>query len=327
MHLGTSHRLLRCFLLFCHFHAWLSSCCCSRAAWRVDFNLTLLSFETYIADLRRLINFALTCRLSEPPRFLFVSSVAAVARSEDQLPVLEHAVPAAAAVGSGYGESKWVAEALLIEAATSTPLHVVIVRTGQVSGGLNGYWNSSNWFPSMIQSASCVGCLPLTSSETVSNYHSLGCTLCSTTLIAVTWQTVSFVPLDVAAKAIADMRDSPTQILHLAHPSPIPWNSLIQQTANILSVPLVYYHDWVSRLELIDDDDNSDEYPSALRLLDFFRRTNLDGSSESPSVSSSEVMGFPALSMRQSLEYLPRLSEMRGIVGEVGKWLEYWNMP
>jgi len=145
-------------------------------------------------------------------------------------------------------------------------------------------------------------------------------------LTVVLRQTVSFVPLDVAAKAIADMRDSPTQILHLAHPSPVPWNSLIQPTADILSVPLVYYHDWVSRLERIDDDENSDEYPSALRLLDFFQRSDLDGSPGGPS-ASSEVMGFPTLSMKRSIEYLPRLSEMRGIVGEVGKWLEYWKMP
>ena len=139
-------------------------------------------------------------------------------------------------------------------------------------------------------------------------------------------QTVSFVPLDVAAKAIADMRDSPTQVLHLAHPSPVAWNSLIQPTADILSVPLVYYRDWVSRLERIDDDDNLNEPQNALRLLDFFQRTNLNGSSESPSMSS-EVMGLPRLSMKRTIEYLPRLGEMRGIVGEVGKWLKYWNMP
>ena len=155
-------------------HTWLNTHHRFYAAWRVDFNLTLLSFETYIADLRRLIDFALSCRLPEPPRFLFVSSVATVSRLENSLPILEHAVPAAAAVGSGYGESKWVAEALLNEAVASTPLHVVIVRSGQVSGGLNGYWNSSDWFPSMIQSASCVKCLPVTSSERVSTHHSRG---------------------------------------------------------------------------------------------------------------------------------------------------------
>jgi len=164
MHIGTSrHLLLYSSSLLCY-HVRLNTQYCVLAAWRVDFNLTLLSFEPYIADLRRLIDFALSCRLPEPPRFLFVSSVAAVSRL-DPLPVLEHAVPAAAAVGSGYGESKWVAETLLMEAMARTPLHAVIVRSGQVSGGLNGYWNSSDWFPSMIQSASRVGCLPLASSS------------------------------------------------------------------------------------------------------------------------------------------------------------------
>ena len=325
MHIGTSFCL--CYVFFSLPDAQPNTYNRFRAAWRVDFNLTLLSFETYIADLRRLIDFALSCRLPEPPRFLFVSSVAVVSRLENSLPILEHAVPAAAAVGSGYGESKWVAEALLNEAVARTPLHVVIVRSGQVSGGLNGYWNSSDWFPSMIQSAPCVKCLPLTSSERVSTYSLHGRILCIVLpLTLVIRQTVSFVPLDVAAKAIADMRDSPTQVLHLAHPSPVAWNSLIQPTADILSVPLVYYRDWVSRLERIDDDDNLNEPQNALRLLDFFQRTNLNGSSESPSMSS-EVMGLPRLSMKRTIEYLPRLGEMRGIVGEVGKWLKYWNMP
>ena len=170
MHVGTSRHLLFLFISRCNTR--LTIRCPFVAAWRVDFNLTLPSFESYVADLRRLVNFALSCRLPTPPRFLFVSSVAAVSRSEDRMPVPEHAAPAEAAVGTGYGESKWVAEALLIEAATRTPLRVVIVRTGQVSGGINGYWNSSEWFPSMIQSASSVKCLPVTASERVSIRHS-----------------------------------------------------------------------------------------------------------------------------------------------------------
>ena len=100
---------------------------------------------------------------------------------------------------------------------------------------------------------------------------------------------------------------------------------MIQPTAAMLSVPLVYYRDWVSRLERIEDDAGSSESPNALRLLDFFQRTNLDGASESLCVSS-EIMGLPRLSTERSIEYLPRLSEMREIVGEVGKWLTYWNM-
>jgi len=78
-----------------------------------------------------------------------------------------------------------VAEALLNEAVSRTPLHVVIVRSGQVSGGLNGYWNSSDWFPSMIQSASSVKCLPVASSEKVSTHYSHGCTFCNAFLLTL----------------------------------------------------------------------------------------------------------------------------------------------
>lgn len=177
IHIGTPPDT---YLLPFYYCAWLNNCR-PFTAWRVDFNLTLLSFEPYIADLRRLVNFALSCRLPRPPRFLFVSSVAAVSRLGDRLTILERAVPAAAAVGTGYGESKWVAEALLIEAAARTPLHAVIVRIAQVSGGPNGYWNPSEWFPSMIQSASSVKCLPLTSLERVSARRSHECNMSDTT--------------------------------------------------------------------------------------------------------------------------------------------------
>lgn len=48
--------------------------------WRVDFNLGLSSFESNIAGVRNLINFALQSRLSVPPRLIFVSTIAVVTR-------------------------------------------------------------------------------------------------------------------------------------------------------------------------------------------------------------------------------------------------------
>ena len=47
--------------------------------WRVDFNLGLSTFEPNVAGVRNLINFALESKLSTPPRFIFVSTVAVVA--------------------------------------------------------------------------------------------------------------------------------------------------------------------------------------------------------------------------------------------------------
>jgi hypothetical protein len=66
----------------------------------------------------------------------------------------------------------------------------------------------------------------------------------------------TFVPLDVAVKArIAGARDPPTQILHLAHPSPVPWNSLMSVNANgeeiglTVFCPPLAFEPWVHLLE------------------------------------------------------------------------------
>lgn len=62
--------------------------------------------------------------------------------------------------GSGYSESKWVAEHMLKEAAVQTALRPTVVRIGQISGGENGCWNPNEWLPTMILSVKSVGCLP-----------------------------------------------------------------------------------------------------------------------------------------------------------------------
>jgi NAD(P)-dependent dehydrogenase (short-subunit alcohol dehydrogenase family) len=51
------------------------------AAWRVDFNLALSSFEPSIKAIRILMDFALSTKLAKPPRLVFTSSVS-VLRSE-----------------------------------------------------------------------------------------------------------------------------------------------------------------------------------------------------------------------------------------------------
>lgn len=72
------------------------------------------------------------------------------------------------AVGGGYGESKYVAERILDGAAKTTPLKPIVVRIGQLSGGKNGSWNTSEWLPSVVRSGEVVGRLP--ASDDVSLY-------------------------------------------------------------------------------------------------------------------------------------------------------------
>ena len=63
-------------------------------------------------------------------------------------------------VGMGYGESKWVAERVLDRAAKTTALRPVIVRIGQLSGGKNGSWNTTEWIPAVVRSGEVVKALP-----------------------------------------------------------------------------------------------------------------------------------------------------------------------
>lgn len=81
-------------------------------AWRLDFNLSLSSFEPNIQGTRNLIDFARSAPQSAAIRFLFTSSVAsAQGWNQAEGPFPEEVITdPSVAVGSGYGESKYVAE-------------------------------------------------------------------------------------------------------------------------------------------------------------------------------------------------------------------------
>lgn len=49
---------------------------------------------------------------------------------------------------------------MLARAAERTELAPIIVRIGQLCGGRNGSWNTSEWVPSIVRSGQLLGCLP-----------------------------------------------------------------------------------------------------------------------------------------------------------------------
>lgn len=79
-------------------------------AWRLDFNLSLSSYEGLIASARNLVNVAAECK--ETAQFLFTSSIsAAVGWDAQNGPVPEQVLPSdGVASGMGYGASKYVVE-------------------------------------------------------------------------------------------------------------------------------------------------------------------------------------------------------------------------
>lgn len=50
------------------------------SGWRVDFNLSLQSFESNVKGVRNLVDLALSSPLPSPPRLLFTSSIAVLRR-------------------------------------------------------------------------------------------------------------------------------------------------------------------------------------------------------------------------------------------------------
>ncbi len=80
-------------------------------AWKLDFNLPLPAFEPLITGSVNLINLARQGPHPSSTRFLFSSSISAVQSWNSKTPVPEEVIPdSRAAIGLGYGESKYVLE-------------------------------------------------------------------------------------------------------------------------------------------------------------------------------------------------------------------------
>jgi thioester reductase-like protein len=131
-------------------------------AWRLDFNLSLGSFEPHVAGTRRLLDLAFASQDPSRTRVLLTSSVA-VAQS---WPKAKGAFPEEPlddptwSVGGGYGESKYVAERLLV-AARDHGLQTTSLRIGQISGSkAKGTWATTDWLPILVKSSIALGSLP-----------------------------------------------------------------------------------------------------------------------------------------------------------------------
>jgi thioester reductase-like protein len=82
------------------------------SAWQLDFNMDVKSFEKHIAATRNLVDLAMASSQSAHARVLFTSSIA-VARNwpAERGPFPEESqIAPDYCMGSGYGESKFVAE-------------------------------------------------------------------------------------------------------------------------------------------------------------------------------------------------------------------------
>ncbi|KAL8749393.1 MAG: hypothetical protein Q9199_007714, partial [Rusavskia elegans] len=132
------------------------------AAWPVNFQLPLPSFEPHIQGLYNLLQLSLSSPHTSPAKLLFCSSVSTAlgAPSPSHIPEsviedLDHASD------MGYGRSKLVGEHIVAAAVRTAGAQASILRIGQVVGdGKFGMWNDSEAFPSIVRSALTMGVLP-----------------------------------------------------------------------------------------------------------------------------------------------------------------------
>ncbi|KAI0050783.1 acetyl-CoA synthetase-like protein [Auriscalpium vulgare] len=260
-------------------------------AWRVDFNVSLSSFEPLITGTRNLIDLSLASSYARPVPILFTGSIA-VASQGKLNPVVEDALlDPAVAVGAGYGESKWVAETVLLKASEETGMRVNIVRVGQLSGDrTTGAWSEQEWVGAMMRSSQALGCVPEMA------------------------EPVAWLPVDVAAASLLDILGSAQPVLHLVHPRPVSWQIVSNAAAQSLHVPAVPFAEWLAKLRTAYETSSADPDTlariPALKVIDFF--TNLR--------AAPDFRTEKAVRASTNLKEAKRLSSE-----DVERWLSYWR--
>ncbi|KIJ26120.1 hypothetical protein M422DRAFT_192618 [Sphaerobolus stellatus SS14] len=145
------------------------------SAWLVNFMAPLSKYEsTHIAGVRHLISLALSSPQAQPPRLSFVSTIGAsmAYQGPSQIPEIgdqnnETIIPEipiddpSIAMPIGYGESKYVSERILVNAAREAGLRTTVVRVGQLSGmSTNGEWAINEAGMIFMRTSMAIGIYP-----------------------------------------------------------------------------------------------------------------------------------------------------------------------
>ncbi|KAE9396160.1 acetyl-CoA synthetase-like protein [Gymnopus androsaceus JB14] len=285
-------------------------------AWRLDFNLSLASFESHVKGSRVLIDLARSSRHSSSIRFLFTSSIASTqswdAKTQGLYPE-EVVMDAKYAVGGGYGESKYVTERILAKSG----LEATSFRLGQLTGGApNGAWATSDWVPIIVRSSISIGTLP----------DAVG--------------VVSWIPMDAVCSALLDVgfnRESVPIAVNVVHPKPVSWTSVYESIRSALiqekhlssdSLPLVPYHEWVDAVERHarnPTEKNTTNIP-AVKLIDFYRlQSNVDDTLRNSGQSTFESAGLTSLRTTNVEKLSKKMRTLQPLDDTiVKKWVSYW---
>ena len=136
---------------------------------------------------------------------------------------------------------------------------------------------------------------------------------------------MTWFPAYEAAKAFAEMRYSPEPILHLVHPRPVYWRTLLEPIAQELGVPLVPYAEWLAKLEGSVEHGSAEEVEAmkanpALRLLPFYKAQAETMTADREAMGLVFISTEKAVRVSESLAKLPQLDAERARM-----WLAAWK--
>ncbi|KAG6907803.1 putative NRPS-like protein biosynthetic cluster [Tephrocybe rancida] len=281
-------------------------------AWRLDFNLTLASYEPNIQGTRNLIELVRSGPNSVNVRFLFVSSIAAVQhwdRSKGAVPE-DAMVDVSVALGGGYGEAKHVAERILLQSG----LQGLTLRLGQISGGRpKGAWPTTEWLPILVKTSLTLGALP---------------DACGT---------ASWLGADTISATIVDLALSPHKMalpkaLNLVHPRPVEQRAVFQSIKMAIGevlgrhLNLVPFGEWFTMVEKSARNVNVETWDTipAIKLLEFFREYAV---ADTTAFIQSEAGGLPSLSTEKAQSTSDFMGPSLPQLGfdDAKLWVSYWH--
>ncbi len=165
------------------------------------------------------------------------------------------------AVGSGYAQSKFVAERLLDAAAREAGIPAVVCRVGQIAGPTSaaGIWPKQEWLPSIVASSKYLGKLPATLGKV---------------------DTVDWIPVDLLGRSIVELATAAPEdatpggasVYHAVNPQSTTWSQLVHVVAESLKesgVEVVPLGEWLDALRQSGGASADFARNPALKLIDF----------------------------------------------------------
>ncbi|KAL2696913.1 hypothetical protein AAEP93_002208 [Penicillium crustosum] len=275
-------------------------------AWKVDFNHSVDSFEgTHIQGVRRFIDFSLSGRSNA--HLHFISSVSTVGSWTPEMGASIPEVPMediAVVLPQGYGESKYIAERICLEASRRSNVPTSVYRVGQIAGPTTtrGQWNPQEWLPTIIATSKAIGKIP----------NRLG----STVVDWVPVDTLSNIIVEIVNTRHRSLPEARWAVFHLTNPEQAPWSSLIPAIQSQYAAEPVSFSAWIAELESITNPSSADiASKPALKLLGFYRGLQDEGSALSVALDVRRAKEA-SVSMRALGPVSPSLMQ---------NWLQQWR--